>query len=122
MDLLKSTTPAEIAQARAMTEPLVVSHGHGAELRAAMTIHNETLHEALPVHGYVAQPDATVALVNHNKMLEEHCLQTLDALKERTDIDQHWLAIGRTQLEQAWMAINRSIFKPQRPAADLSNS
>jgi len=73
-----------------------------------------TTHRELPVHGYVAQPDEAVALVNQNKILEEQCLKVLDALKERTDVDQRWLAIGRTNLEQAWMAINRSIFKPQR--------
>ena len=73
-----------------------------------------TLHDALPVHGYVPQPDEAVELVNRNKLLEEHCLQVLDELANNMNVDQRWLAIGQTHLEQAWMAINRAIFKPKR--------
>lgn len=67
-----------------------------------------------PVAGYTAQSSASVALVNHNKKLEEQVLQRLDDLSNTTGVDPRWLAIGRTHLEIAFMAINRSIFKPQR--------
>lgn len=70
--------------------------------------------EGLPVHGYRAQAQTAVDLVNHMKRKEESVLLLLDQLKENPDIDQRWLAIGRTNLEQAFMAINRSIFKPNR--------
>lgn len=73
-----------------------------------------TDHKGLPVEGYRSQSDAKVALVNHNKRLEELALQNLDHLAARDDVDKRWLAIGRTQLEQAWMAINRAIFQPER--------
>lgn len=73
-----------------------------------------TEHQPLPVEGYKPQGDDTIALVNHNKQMEEQALQTLDKLVENPDVDKRWLAIGRTHLEQAYMAINRSIFKPNR--------
>jgi hypothetical protein len=71
-------------------------------------------HEPLPVAGYTKQNDAKVAEVNENKRLEETVLKRLDVLKEYSDVDQRWLAIGRTHIEEAFMAINRSIFRPQR--------
>jgi len=70
--------------------------------------------QPLPVQGYKAQSQETVDLVNENKKIEEECLQILDYLATRDDVDKRWLAIGRTNLEQAFMAINRSIFKPNR--------
>jgi hypothetical protein len=73
-----------------------------------------TDHKPLPVAGYTTQPDAKVTAVNENKQLEETVLKRLDALKEHTDVDQRWLAIGRTHIEQAFMSINRAVFKPQR--------
>lgn len=73
-----------------------------------------TDHQPLPVAGYTTQSDERVATVNKNKQLEEMVLQRLDFLKEREDVDQRWLAIGRTSLEQAFMAINRAVFQPQR--------
>ena len=71
-------------------------------------------HQPIPVEGYKAQSDETIALVNHNKRQEELALQNIDMLDLRDDIDRRWLSIGRTHLEQAYMAINRSIFKPNR--------
>ena len=71
-------------------------------------------HKGLPVEGYRPQNETNIALVNHNKRLEELALQTLDVLATHENVDKRWLAIGRTHLEQAWMAINRSIFKPDR--------
>lgn len=74
----------------------------------------ETLHQSLPVHGYSAQTEEKVALVNRNKVSEEVMLRELDAMKADPEIDQRWLAIGRTHIEQAFMAINRAVFKPGR--------
>lgn len=71
-------------------------------------------HEGLPVHGYQAQSQSNVDLVNNNKQIEETVLRTLDVLKLSPGIDQRWLAIGRTHIEEGFMAINRSIFKPER--------
>ncbi len=73
-----------------------------------------TEHTPLPVAGYTSQSDDKVATVNINKQIEESILRRLDDLKDRTDIDQRWLAIGRTDLEKAFMAINRAVFQPQR--------
>ena len=68
----------------------------------------------LPVSGYTKQSDEKIAAVNHNKMLEEQVLRTLDVLKGSGEVDLRWLAVGRTHIEEAFMAINRSIFQPQR--------
>lgn len=73
-----------------------------------------TEHQPLPVAGYTTQSDDKVATVNENKQIEEEVLQQLDALKERSDVDQRWLAIGRTHIEQGFMAVNRAVFQPQR--------
>ena len=73
-----------------------------------------TEHAGLPVSGYKPQNDAAVGKVNHNKLLEEEVLRVLDVLKQQSEDDQRWLAIGRTGIEQAFMAINRAIFKPDR--------
>lgn len=70
--------------------------------------------DGLPVAGYRSQSEKNVALVNHNKVLEEQILQILDALQGNPNVDQRWLAIGRTDIEKGFMAVNRSIFKPQR--------
>jgi hypothetical protein len=71
-------------------------------------------HAGLPVAGYRAQSDQTVAQVNRNKEIEEDVLRVLDALKEIADVDQRWLAVGRTHIEQGFMAVNRAIFQPGR--------
>jgi hypothetical protein len=73
-----------------------------------------TDHLGLPVQGYRPQTDEAVGLVNGHKLLEEQCLQVLDKLSGRSDIDKRWLAIGRTDMEKAWMAINRAVFQPER--------
>ena len=75
-------------------------------------------HDPLPVHGYKPQSEASVDLVNKNKLVEEAMLRILDDLKRRphVEVDQRWLAVGRTHIEQAWMAINRAIFQPKRVA------
>lgn len=73
-----------------------------------------TEHTGLPVAGYKPQSDDKVALVNQNKVLEERVLRVLDDLKQRTGVDQRWLATGRTQLEKAFMSINRAVFQPGR--------
>lgn len=72
------------------------------------------MHNSLPVDGYKPESTETVALVNHNKQMEELVLQRLDDLAALPDVDKRWLAIGRTGIEQAFMAINRAIFKPGR--------
>lgn len=71
-------------------------------------------HKGLPVAGYQPQSAEKVALVNANKMLEEHCLRVLDHLATVPDTDMRWLAIGRTQIEIGFMAANRAVFKPNR--------
>lgn len=74
----------------------------------------DRVHTALPVHGYTAQSDSRVELVNENKVVEERVLRRLDELAALSTTDKRWLAIGRTHIEQAFMAINRSVFQPQR--------
>lgn len=74
----------------------------------------ETLHQSLPVHGYSAQTEDKVALVNKNKAAEELLLRELDAMKADPEIDQRWLAVGRTHIEQGFMTINRAVFRPGR--------
>jgi len=83
-------------------------------------------HKGLPVHGYVPQSDAKVALVNEFKQDEERLLRKIDrmqgivddpmsiAVAEQFAYDQRWLAIARTGFEQAFMALNRAVFRPQR--------
>lgn len=79
-------------------------------------------HKPLPVAGYTAQPEDKVQMVNAMKEMEERIVRVLDKMKDGTEIDQRWLAIGRTNLEQAFMAINRAIFRPQRIALPGENS
>lgn len=74
----------------------------------------ETTHKPMPVHGYTAQSDVKVELVNGFKQLEEILLRNLDLLAQVDWIDKRWLATGRTDMEKAFMAINRSIFRPTR--------
>ena len=74
----------------------------------------DTKHEGLPVPGYQPQSGLAVAMVGHNKVMEEQLLRELDALAEREDVDKRWLAIGRTAIEQGFMAVNRAIFRPAR--------
>ena len=74
----------------------------------------EPEHKPMPVHGYTAQKDANINLVNRNKIIEESILLILDELFNNPDTDKRWLAIGRTHIEEGFMAINRGIFKPNR--------
>lgn len=78
-----------------------------------------TEHQSLPVHGYQAQSDSRVEMVNENKVLEERVLRRLDDLKALASIDQRWLAIGRTHIEEAFMAINRAVSQPKRFDGDV---
>jgi hypothetical protein len=73
-------------------------------------IEQPAVHDPLPVQ----QTDERVALVNGNKVLEEHVLRRIDEIALLPDVDQRWLSVGRTHIEQAFMAINRSIFRPGR--------
>lgn len=73
-----------------------------------------TEHNGLPVEGYRPQSDDKIALVNHNKQLEELILRTLDELKLLPSVDPRWLAIGRTHIEEGFMAVNRAVFQPGR--------
>jgi hypothetical protein len=71
--------------------------------------------EGLPVHGYVAQPQSAIDLVNTLKLAEESLLRMIDEMRDKGhQYDQRWLAIARTQFEQGYMALNRAIFKPER--------
>ncbi len=71
-------------------------------------------HKGLPVAGYRSQGEAAIAIVNHNKAVEERVLRILDQLGEIDAVDKRWLSIGRTQIEQGFMAVNRSVFRPER--------
>lgn len=73
-----------------------------------------TKHSGLPVHGYEAQSDDRVALVNAAKRAEEGILRFLDGLADVPGIDHRWLAIGRSHIEQGFMATNRAVFRPSR--------
>lgn len=70
----------------------------------------------LPVHGYKAQDQGAVQMVNINKEAEEAILRLMDEYAGHPDVDKRWLAIARTNIEQGFMALNRSIFKPGRIA------
>ena len=71
------------------------------------------MNQGLPVAGYQPQTDENIALVNVNKMLEEHLLRLMDELQGK-GTDFRWLAVARTHIEQGFMAWNRAIFKPAR--------
>ena len=73
-----------------------------------------TEHNGLPVEGYRPQSDDKIALVNHNKQLEEFVLRTLDELQRMSSVDPRRLAIGRTDIEKGFMAVNRAVFQPGR--------
>lgn len=66
------------------------------------------------IKGYSEPSAAKVAVVNVHKIVEENVLRVLDELRDRSDVDQRWLSIGRTQIEQGFMAVNRSVMQPQR--------
>lgn len=86
-----------------------------------------TEHAGLPVKGYQAQSGEKVALVNHNKEMEERLLRIIDSLMtgplsisiapvsvNHAEADKRWLAIAKTHFEIGFMALNRSIFQPAR--------
>jgi len=76
---------------------------------------SDKMHDGLPVHGYKAQDDTRVRLVNENKIAEEQLLRLLDDMKAKPDeFDQRWLALARTQIEIGFMSLNRAIFRPSR--------
>lgn len=79
-----------------------------------MTTSAATSSPTTPVAGYRTLSEATLALVNKNKEVEEQMLRAMDAMRETTEIDQRWLAIARTGMEQAFMALNRAVMKPGR--------
>lgn len=80
----------------------------------AMTSDDPKIHPALPVFGYRPQSSDKIAMVNHNKQIEEAILQSMDAMQGNDEFDQRWLAIARTDLEKAFMALNRAVFRPDR--------
>lgn len=71
------------------------------------------MNQGLPVAGYHPQTEARIAMVNDNKVLEEHLLRLIEELQGR-DVDRRWLQIGRTHIEQGFMALNRAICTPGR--------
>ena len=73
-----------------------------------------TTHQPMPVQGYTEQSGENIAMVNHNKELEEVILRRLDDLSSNARIDKRWLALARTHIEEGFMAMNRAIFKPKR--------
>ena len=73
-----------------------------------------TEHKGLPVYGYQSQSDAKVAMVNHNKQMEEAMLRALDEMQRDPAFDNRWISIARTHIEQGFMAWNRAIFRPER--------
>lgn len=72
----------------------------------------------LPVHGYVAQPQGKIDLVNQNKMLEEACLRRIDDLRGLS-VDARWCAMAKTHLELAFMCLNRAVVVPERVQGEL---
>lgn len=89
----------------------------------------DDLKQPIPVAGYKPQSDASIALVNEFKAVEERLLRKLDRMTNRretgeghahdvyvppTGYDQRWLAIARSHFEQGFMALNRSVFQPGR--------
>lgn len=72
-------------------------------------------HTGLPVPGYATtQSSEAVQLVSQFKHQEERLLRQMDALRDRPDIDQRWLAIARTEMEKSFSFLNRSVFRPAR--------
>lgn len=71
-------------------------------------------YSGLPVPGYRAQDEATVAKVRELKIAEERVLRILDLLKADADIDQRWLQMGRSSIEQGFMAATRAVCRPAR--------
>jgi hypothetical protein len=73
-----------------------------------------TEHAPLPVQGYTAQSDEKVALVNHNKQLEEAVLRQFDFLASLPELDKRMVALARTKLQESFMWVNRAVFQPGR--------
>jgi hypothetical protein len=82
-------------------------------------------HKPLPVHGYTAQTQESVALVNEGKQLEERVLRYLDkiqvmagAIPEGSGVVRgevlRALATGRTRIQEGFMWTFRGVFNPQR--------
>ncbi len=72
-----------------------------------------------PVKGYTDQSKERVALVNHNKKLEELCLRRIDELRAQGGHDPRWLAMAKTDMERAFMCLNRAVFQPERVEGEL---
>lgn len=71
----------------------------------------------LPVAGYKAQDEVTVALVNKNKEIEERLLRQCEALRDGAPdngADPRLAAMAFTDLQKAFMLLNRAIFNPDR--------
>lgn len=72
-----------------------------------------------PVKGYTPQSDERLALVNHNKEMEERALRRIAELGRMNTgmnptCDHDCLAMARAQLIQAFMWMNRAVMQPQR--------
>lgn len=69
------------------------------------------------VKGYKELTQDKVAIVNQNKLSEEHLLRFIEQAqkeaKER-DFDSRWLSIAFTDFQRAFMSLNRGIFNPGR--------
>jgi hypothetical protein len=73
-----------------------------------------TDHKPLPVHGYTAQNQAIIDVVNLGKELEERVLRYLEVIGTFSVTDQRALALGKTHIQTGFMWAFRSAFNPQR--------
>lgn len=71
-------------------------------------------HVGLPVHGYIAQSDDKVAVVNTNKELEERILRQLDVMTNTPEFNQTMIYNARMSIMEAFMWANRAVFQPTR--------
>ena len=67
-----------------------------------------------PIKGYRELTAEEIGEVNRLKELEAKVLSTVAALRDSSQYDPRWVAIGQTHIEQGFMALARSILRPNR--------
>lgn len=65
------------------------------------------------IKGYRELTQAEIDLMNRIKAQGAKLGELVEELKNTTDLDQRWVAIGATDLQKGVMALTRSVAKPE---------
>ncbi|WP_435111347.1 Acb2/Tad1 domain-containing protein [Nocardiopsis synnemataformans] len=65
------------------------------------------------VTGYQQHPQEIIDLVNRVKAAENMIGDLVAEIRERKDVDQRMLGLGRNDLQMGFMRVVRSVFQPE---------